>query len=476
MTGSPAFEDLPDQPYLTLKRSVRSAIELFREENIPLQTKEDQLKQEYGAITGDMTIEHEGEELTLQKAATLLRSTDRQLREDIYRKIAQRRLKDKERLDELFDQLIEVRHQIAQNAGFDNYRDYMFKAMGRFDYTVDDCLEFHKAVEEEVVPAMDSLMQKRQKQMGIGELRPWDTAVDPLGREPLKPFSDGNDLLQKTKACFQRMDPFLSECLNALEHLKHLDLESRKGKAPGGYNYPLDEIGVPFIFMNAAGTVRDMVTLIHEGGHAVHSILSKDLPLSFFMHTPSEAAELASMSMELMSLNEWGVFFDNEGDTNRAVTEHMEDVLATLPWVAAIDAYQHWIYTHPGHSATDRQNAWLDIHQRFGSSTLNWEGLEEQRRNMWQKQLHLFEVPFYYIEYGIAQIGAIGIWKNWKEKGKAALEDYLNALDLGYTRPLPELYETAGVPFDFSKEHIAQMKAFVQEQIEAQEKHSPIEP
>jgi oligoendopeptidase F len=292
-------------------------------------------------------------------------------------------------------------------------------------------------------------------------LRPWDKAVDPLGRAPLKAFTGGKDLTAKGVEVFRRLDPFLGECLTTMEAMGHLDLESRKGKAPGGYNYPLAEIGIPFIFMNATSTMRDMTTLMHEGGHAVHNFLTKDLSLADFKNPPMEVAELASMAMELLSMDHWDVFFTNPQDLARARQEQLEDIIETLPWVATIDKFQHWIYEHPGHTREQRMRRWNITYQEFADTVTDWSGFEPARDYLWQKQLHLYEVPFYYIEYGMAQLGAIAVWRNFKQNKAQGLAGYQRALKLGNLRTIPEIYRAAGIKFDFSKSYIRELMNFV---------------
>ena len=303
------LNDLEREKYRIYLRSVNKEIEIFREENIPLFTTMEQKQQEYGAISAKMSIEVNGEKLTMQKAAQLLKSTDRVKREEIYNKISTRRLQDEKALDDLFDELIALRQQIAKNAGFDNYRDYMFAAMERFDYTPKDCFNFHDAIAQEIVPIINSFEQKRKDKLGYTSYKPWDTAVDVDGFAPLKPFEGGTQLTDLSVECFNRLRPYFGECLSTMKAMKHLDLESKNGKAPGGFMYPLYEIGVPFIYMNAVGSQRDVITMMHEGGHAVHSFLCRDLPMTEFKSTPSEVAELASMSMELISMDHWDVFY-----------------------------------------------------------------------------------------------------------------------------------------------------------------------
>ncbi len=463
--ASPFAEDLKGSGYFIMNRSIKKAIEIFREENIPLFTEIQTLNQEYSAISGAQTVEVDGKELTLQQAAVILQSTDRNKREVVWKKIAERRSQDKTKLDELFSKLVKLRHQVAQNAGFENFRDYMFVAMGRFDYSIGDCFDFHDAIKSEVVPLANELSKQRKDKMKLEKLRPWDKAVDPEGREALKPFSSPDELTDKSIENFKRSGEFLGQCLATMKEMQHLDLDSRKGKAPGGYNYPLSEIGVPFIFMNATSTLRDLVTLMHEGGHAVHSIITRDLELSDFKETPSEVAELASMSMELISMDHWDLFFDKE-DLKRAKTEHLQQVIETLPWIAIIDKFQHWIYENPDHSSEDREAKWLEIYSNFTDDLTDWSGIEEYKKFLWHRQLHLFEVPFYYIEYGFAQLGAIAVWKNFKQDNKKGLEGYLNALKLGYTKSIPEIYEAANIKFDFSREYIKGLFKFLKEELD----------
>lgn len=467
LNDSPFTKQLRKEPdYAIMLKSTKSQIELFREENIPIQTQLEEDAQKFGSIAAKMSIELDGQEYTLQQAAKFLKSTDRALREKVYKLIQERRSQDKEKLDELFDHLIELRQKVAENADFDNYRDYMFKAMGRFDYTPEDCSEFHDSIAETVVPLADKMAAKRKELLGIDKLRPWDTAVDIEGKEPLKPFENGRELVEKTMACFNRIDPFFGSCLQQMDEKNHLDLESKKGKAPGGFNYPLYESGLPFIFMNAVGAFRDVTTMVHEGGHAIHSVLTHPLELVEFKGLTAEIAELASMSMELISMDHWDVFFDKEEDLKRAKRDQLLDVLGTLPWIATIDKFQHWIYTHKNHSREERENFWLSLMEEFGSKHIEWKGLEKFKKSAWHKQLHLFEVPFYYIEYGMAQLGAVAIWKNYRENPTKAIEQYKKALSLGYTRSIHEVYEAAGVSFDFSKEYVSELMQFVFEEIE----------
>lgn len=462
---SPFVEKLEKDKYFVLIRSVKKALQLFREENIPLLTEIQVKQQTYQSITGAMSVNIDGKEYTLEQASVFLKDVNRNVRKQAWEAVTARRLQDKDKLDELFNELLKLRHKVALNAGFENFRDYMFQALGRFDYTPHDCYKFHESIEREIVPILRKEAEKRRVALGLHELKPWDMDVDISGKPALKPFNNGQELIDKSIKCFQALNPYIGERLEIMKENGLFDVESRKGKAPGGYNYPLAETGAPFIFMNSANTFRDLTTMVHEGGHAVHTFISADLELNDFKHLPSEVAELASMSMELISMDKWDVFFDSDEDLKRAKKDQLRDVLKTLPWVAVVDQFQHWIYTNPEHTTAERKTAWKEIIEPFGNNFTNWKGYEEALENLWQKQLHIFEVPFYYIEYGIAQLGAIAVWKNYKENPELALEKYLAALKLGYTKTIKEIYKTAGIEFNFSSDYVHQLAKFIKTEL-----------
>jgi oligoendopeptidase F len=466
LISSPFVKELDQQKYFTYLRNVKKSIDLFREENIPLQAEINVLQQHYGQIAGAMTVNIDGQEFTLQQAAKFLEDPVREKREDVYRKINERRLQDKEALNDLFTKLIALRNQVALNAGFENYRDYKFMEMGRFDYTPDQCFQFHEAVRLHVLPLVDQIFQDQKKKLDVEILKPWDTEAEPAGIKPLRPFKQGKELLDKTVSCLSELDPFFADCLRKMEEMSHLDLDSRKGKAPGGYNMPLAESGAPFIFMNAAGQMSDVTTMVHESGHAVHSFLAHPLKLNAFKEYPTEMAEVASMAMELFSMDHWHVFFDNEEDLKRAKRHQLERVITIFPWIATIDKFQHWIYENPVHTDLERAEAWMNILNQYTTSAIDYSGLMPYSNISWQRQLHLFEVPFYYIEYGIAQLGAIGLWKQYKENKEAAIANYLSGLSLGGTRTLPELYSAAGLSFDFSPSTIKELMDLVRTELE----------
>ncbi len=460
------FSELNNDPaYQIYFRSVKTAIDLFQEKNIPLEAELGEKSQQYGVISAAQTIEHNGETITMQRAASLLKETDESLRKSVFEKMAERRKEDVNKLNDLYSELVKLRHEVAINAGFSNYRDYKFQSLNRFDYNKEDCFAFHQAIRTHIVPLVKNIQQDKLTKLGKEKFRPWDSEVDPEGKAPLKPFDKGSDLLTGTINIFKKIDPYFAECLVTMNEMGHLDLDSKEGKAPGGYNYPLYEIGVPFIFMNAVGAQRDLVTMVHEGGHAVHSFLSRELELTGFKNLPSEVAELASMSMELLTMEHWDEFYANPDDFKRAKREQLESILKILPWIAQIDEFQHWVYENPAHSHDARSHKWLELSKSYGTGLTDWTGFEEVQATAWQRQLHLFEVPFYYIEYGIAQLGALGVWKNSLLESKAAIENYKDALRMGYTRSIPEIYKKAGVQFDFSDAYLSELAGFVQKNL-----------
>jgi oligoendopeptidase F len=457
---------IEEEGFAIMLRGIKESVKLFREENIALYT-EVQLKQaEYQSITGSMNVLINGEEMTMPKAGTLLQSTDRTLRETAWRAISDRRYVDREKLNQNFSDLLSLRDKIAKNADFENFRDYMFSAMGRFDYSPQDCFDFHEAIAEAVVPMVNAMETERKRDLGYDRYMPWDSKVDTQGREALKPFTNGGELLDKAEVCFAQVHPEFASYIKTMREMGHFDVESRKGKAPGGYNYPLEETGVPFIFMNATNSVRDMVTMVHEGGHAIHSFLTRGLPLNAYRNPPMEVAELASMSMELISMEHWDAFFENPDDLKRAKVDHLKDILSTLPWIATVDKFQHWIYENPNHTLEERAEKWTIILSELGDSVTDWKGLENYKKYSWQRQLHIYEVPFYYIEYGMAQLGAVSIWKNYKTDPVKGLQQYQKALSLGYTKGIKEIYDAAGIRFDFSKSYITELMNFVKAELE----------
>jgi oligoendopeptidase F len=453
--SAPAWKDLDPKRYLVLKRKWENAIAIFREENIPLKVEEEKLGQRYQKIFGAMTVEFEGRTQTLQQMGKYLEEPDRRTREKAWELISERRLKDKDELESIFEELLSLRQKRAENAGFENFRDFAFRERERFDYGPKECEAFHKGVEEAVVPLLRQLHKERAKRLGLKKLRPWDLLCDPEGRPPLSPFKEAEELVTGVQEIFLRLDPRLGELFRRMAELRLLDVANRPGKAPGGYQSTLTERRLPFIFMNAVGRDQDLWTLLHESGHAFHTLLSRDEPLHMYRDPPLEFAEVASMGMELLASPFLDVFYHEEADGRRSLEEHLYGIVRLLCWVATIDAFQHWVYTHPGHSRAERHKAWVEIFQRF-SGLEDWSGYEEVLEHEWHRQLHLFLAPFYYIEYGIAQLGALRLWGKAQEDRKRAIEKYIEALKLGGGKPLPELFSTAELPFDFGPDSLSQ--------------------
>ena len=459
----PCRNALPQERYEVFDRDMALQVELFRQENVPLEKAEAKLGQQYQKRMGAMTVTFRGEEKTLAQMGRFLEEPDRELREEAWRLSAQRRLLEKDELNCQFDELLELRAQIAQNAGFANYRDYAFRSLGRFDYEPADCEAFHSAVEEDVMPLVRRLHEQRREQMGLEQLRPWDLSVDPENRPPLRPFADTDQLVASTSRILSRLDHALEKDFSLLSSNHLLDLDNRRGKAPGGYQTTLSEARLPFIFMNAVGMQRDVETLLHEAGHAFHSLAAREEDIYHYQHAPIEFCEVASMTMELLGGEFLDEFYAN-GEAARARRTHLEGVVGTLAWVARIDAFQHWLYTHPAHTREQRRDAWLAVANRFGGDT-DWSGCEDVRIHLWHRQLHIFLYPFYYIEYGIAQLGALRVWLNSKANKAQALSQYKQALSLGGSRPLPELFENAGCPFDFSSRSVKPLMELVEQEL-----------
>jgi len=462
--NNPLRSRLSKDRYAIFDRIVETNVSLFRDENVPLETQEDLLNKEYQKLTGAMTVSYQGNELTLQQAGKHLEEPDRQVRQDVWELVANRRLQDNDKMEDLYDQLIELRGRIARNAGFGNYRDYAFKRRRRFDYTPEDCFRFHEGVERAVLPVVRSIMEDRRHKLKVDRLRPWDLQVDPLNRPPLRPFGSADELVRGTHEIFNRVDPELGAQFQFMADERLLELESRKGKAPGGYQSTLHERRWPFIFMNAVGRDDDIRTLLHEGGHAFHMLAARAEPIIYYRNAPLEFAEVASMGMELLAAPHLGVFYTNPDEFRRSYTNTLHDTVLILPWVATIDAFQHWVYTHPGHSREERKRAWLEIFDRF-NTLVDWTGYDAARAYRWHAQLHLFLVPFYYIEYGIAEIGALQVWVQSRRNHREAVERYWQALALGGSRPLPELFAAAGAKFRFDEETVKPLMEAVEEEL-----------
>jgi oligoendopeptidase F len=451
----------------TMLRRLRTDAAIFREENVPLFAELEELETNYDKITGGMTVEWEGERRTIPQLQPFLKSRERDVRERAFRLIAEPYLAEQSRLADLFDAAYDRRQRIAVNSGFRNYRDYTFTAKYRFDYTPDDCLRFHDAVEGTVVPAVRRLLEYRRSRLGLDVVRPWDLSVDPDRTEPLVPFADVTELVDGGQRIFDRVDPEMGAFFRTMAGEGMLDLSSRPGKAPGGYCMTLPFRGRPFVFMNAAGVPEDVSTLVHEAGHCFHGVLAHRLPFIWQRSTGMEAAELASMTMELLAspfLARPTGYYD-PADVRDAWVDHLEDVLTSLAHIASVDAFQHWIYTSgEGGDRAARDAAWLRIRSRF-ETAVDWSGLDAQRIARWYRQSHIFTAPFYYIEYGIAQLGALQIWRASLEDHAAAVSRYKAALAIGGTRPLPQIYAAAGAALVFDAPRMGDLVALVEDRI-----------
>ncbi len=434
-------------------RNLQAEVDIYREENVSLLTQELKLNTEYDQIIGAQTIEWEGKETTISQLLPVYLNIDRAVRERAWRQAADRQLADRRKLGDLWVRLMDARQQLAANAGRKDYRDYRWQQSLRFDYTPEDCHRFCQAIEQVVVPAAARLFEKRRQRLGLPSLRPWDLDVDLLGRAPLKPFQSIEELIEKTGAIFRQLDPTLGDYFQIMRQEKLMDLVNRKGKAPGGYciDYPL--VRRPFIFANFVGLQDDVQTLFHESGHAFHVFETSRLPYYHQMQVGMEMAEVASMSMELLAapyLSADHQGFYSPGEAARARIEHMEVIIRFWPYMAVVDQFQHWAYEHPEQASDpDRCDAcWSELWRRYMVG-VDWSGLEDAMATGWQRKAHIFQQPFYYIEYGMAQLAAIQVWRNAVENQSEAVSHYRNALSLGATRPLPELYQAAGARFSF---------------------------
>lgn len=460
----PFTASLDREKYGILLRSVKNSVELFREENIPLETEISKLSQQYQKTVGAMTVQFQGEEMTLPQLSRFLQSDNRAIRQEAFELSAARRLQDADKLDDLFDALLKLRLKVAQNAGFDSYIDYQFRAYERFDYTPANCHQFHASIEKWVMPLVRKLTADRKRALKLDTIKPWDTSCDRLGRPPLKPFTTTRQLANGCYRIFNRIDPELGANFKKMIDMGLLDLDSRKGKAPGGYQSSLNEVRLPFIFMNAVGMNGDVFTLLHEGGHAFHQFGVKDQPLERYRSAPMEFCEVASMTMEHLAAPYLDEFY-NRTDSARAWRDTLEGDMALLPWIAIIDAFQHWIYSNPEHTQDERANAWISLMERFGSG-VDWTGYEDALKYRWIAQLHIFEYPFYYIEYGIALLGALQIWRNSLTNQPKAVQAYKYALTLGGSKTLPELFAAADIRFDFTDDTIRPLMQTIQTEVE----------
>ncbi len=455
-----------DRKFAMLAKMWAADVEIYSDQSVPLQTQATKLITRFSDIQGEMTVHLDGQELTLPQANQFLEDNDRNKRQAAWEAINGRRYQDREMVESIFDELLDLRQRLSANAGLADYRGYIWKEYKRFDYSAEQCMAFADAIEKTCVPLVDELNRRQQEELGLPVLRPWDLDVDAKGRPALTPFGrdDVDTLVHKTRTIFDRLSPALGEDFHSLETNHNLDLASRKGKAPGGYQTSLEESGQPFIFMNAVGMQNDVDTLLHEGGHAFHMLAARN-QLVFVRNAPIEFCEVASMSMELLGADHMEIFYDNPEDANRARRKQLEKTVRVLPWIATIDSFQHWLYANPGHTRDERRKHWLGLLDRFAAK-VDWSGYEHFRANGWQRQHHLFGSPLYYVEYGIAQLGALQMWVKSRHDTRRAIANYRAALKLGGTRPLPELFAAAGIVFDFSERTLGPLMEAVGEELE----------
>jgi oligoendopeptidase F len=461
----PLEQELPD--LAVLLRETRTDIAIFREENLPRMAELEEMEAAYDKITGGLTVMWDGEEKTIPALQPYLLDQDRALRERAFRVGAGAYLARRDELAGLFDRMVRVRHALAREAGFDSYRDYAFAAKHRFDYSPADCVRFHEAVEDTVLPAIRRLLDDRRRRLGVVTVRPWDLQVRPARPNRLVPFRTTDEFLDGAQRIFDTLDRELGVRFRDMVEERLLDLESRPGKAPGGYCTRLPFRGRPFIFMNAVGVHDDVSTLIHEAGHAFHAFAAAPIPYLWQQSTGHEAAELASMTMELLAAPYLAepIGYYSPADAADAQIDHLEDLLIGLPHIASVDLFQHWVYT-AGVDATpaERDAAWLEIRRRF-EPDVDFAGLEPERVARWYRQSHIHTAPFYYIEYGIAQLAALQVWHDSRRNPANALRRYKAALGLGGTRSLPEIYATAGASLVFDAAGMAPLVAEVERRI-----------
>ncbi len=447
-------------------RNMQTEAQLFRKENLPLLSEELKLGSEYDKIVSAQTVTWQGDEITLAQLAPVYRDKDRALRERAWRLAHSRWLEDREAINTVWGKLLSLRRQLAANAGLPDYRAYRWRKLLRFDYTPEDCLKFHQAIEQVVVPAASRIYEKRRQRLGVSTLRPWDLNVDPLGLPPLKPFETIDELNEKTSAIFHQVDPKLGDYFDVMRQKGLLDLDNRKDKAPGGYCTDFPVTGQPFIFTNSVGLHEDVQTLLHEGGHAFHFFEVFALPYFQQLYAPIEFMEVASMGMEFLAApyltRQYGGFYTDK-EAARARIEHLEDCLLFWPYMAVVDAFQHWAYTHPEAAADPAQcdACWDGLWQRFMPG-VDWSSLESQRITGWHRKQHIYLDAFYYVEYGLAQLGAVQVWGKALKDQVNAVAAYRKALALGNTVPLPDLFATAGAKFAFDAGTLGEAVALIE--------------
>jgi oligoendopeptidase F len=453
---------LSPKGFETALRRMQAEAEIFTEENLPLLAEEQKLETAYNKIRGSLTFLWEGEERTLMQMFPLMYENDRSIRQRAWEAVEAQFANVRQSTNDLWERFMPVRLKIAENADMPDYRAYMWKQKFRFDYSPEDCKSFHAAIEQVVVPAAQRIYERRRQRLGVETLRPWDLSVDPSAATPIKPYETMEEFKARSRAIFEQVDPKFGEYFQIMMDEGLLDLESRKNKAPGGYSLGLHVAHRPFVFMNSSNTPWDVQTILHEGGHAFHEF--ERAHVHFYqrgeIYLPAEFAEVASMGMELIAspykTKDWGGFY-SDSEAARAMIELLEGIITFWPYMALVDAFQHWIYEHPaeGSDAARCEEKWAELWDRFMPG-IDYSGLEDAKKTYWHRQGHIFNSPFYYVEYGLAQLGAVQVWANSLEDQKKAVADYRNALALGATVPLPQLFAAAGAKFAFDGQTLAE--------------------
>ncbi|RLQ94330.1 M3 family oligoendopeptidase [Falsibacillus albus] len=463
--ASPFKDDLDQEEYGRFIHSKSMAQKLFNEKNVELEIEEDKLATQYFELTGSLTVDWNGNEMTLTQLTPFLEDPNREIRKKAYSLISESMLEIKDPLQEIMSKLLVIRKEKAENSGLKNYRDYMFKKYERFDYTPEDCKELAESIRKHALPLLKEIQEKQKTALGVDKLRPYDIKAVPADQRPLRPFKDIPELIEKTSTVLGEIDPRFSELIILMNKKGMLDLENRKNKSPGGFCTPLPVSELSYIFMNASRTHSDMLTLFHEMGHCIHNDFKRSIDLSYYRDTPMESSELASMTMELLTMDKWHLFYPDQEDLKQAKLDQLKHTVKFLPEGVKIDLFQHWMYENPDHSKEERMQKYLEISQMLDAGVIDWDGYDYVRESRWLFVLHIFEVPFYYIEYVIAQLGALQMYKQYKDNPEATLSNYKEALALGNTKSLKEVYEVAGIRFDFSAEMVKELMAFVKDEI-----------
>jgi oligoendopeptidase F len=463
---SPFLSDLPDNEYGEFKKKLRVQFALFQEANLEIEKHEDALVNQYFEIAGSLTANWEGEEVTLSEIYVHARDSNRDTREKAWDAMYTPILKEEEKVQKILDELIQLRVKKAQNAGLPNFTEYMFKKYNRFDYTPEDCNQLAESIREHVVPLTLQLEKEHKQELNVEVYRPWDVTGVSDSKKPLKPVDSAEELIGKSAIVLGELHPSFGSLVHEMNEKGLLDLTSRKGKTQGGFCESLPETGLSFIFMNLSNTDSDLIVFMHEMGHGIHDMLKRDQEVYANKQIPMESAELASMSMELLTANRWNEFYKSEEELKRSKKEHLKSAVMLLPYIMVVDQFQHWLYKNPSHSWEERNKKFGEIQDRYAASIVQWDGYEDWKEKNWLKILHIFEVPFYFIEYAIAQLGALQLYKQYKENPEKTIENYIEALRLGSSKSLPEVYEAAGVKFDFSSKTIAELMEFVAKELD----------